>query len=433
MTSLAQAVGAFVVGFFMDRFGRKYVGSVSSAFTIVGTAIQFTSHSRGALVAGKIVSGLGIGAAMATGTTYASEVAPLKLRALVQQGIVLFTVFMFGLALGIVRIFVPNVQASAFRTVFAIQWAVGGLATIAWLLVPESPNFLITKHRIEAARKNMSIMYGNDSSTDDRVAILVKTIREEEAHKRLESGSYLDCFKSNDLKRTLTVVFIYTAVNWGGAAFLTQNILVLVIAGLPAIHVFDIGIGGFALAFLIIISSWSVLGYFRRHNVFFVGCIINFIFMLIIGALYYAPGKGGLWGAAVLMNLLITFQTSLIQAMGYPIAAEVSAYRLRGKTISIATISQAFSNWLTSFVVPYMYNVDSGNLGIRTGFVWAGLSVLLIVGAWFLIPDTTNLTAEEIDKLYENKVKPRHFQHAIIRGEIKTEVRRGSIESDNAV
>lgn len=54
---------------------------------------------------------------------------------------------MQGLALGVVRIFVPNVHEQAFRNVFATQWAVGGVALICFALIPESvhpsadPNF----------------------------------------------------------------------------------------------------------------------------------------------------------------------------------------------------------------------------------------------------------------------------------------------------
>ena len=97
---------------------------------------------------------------------------------------------------------------------------------------------------------------------------------------------------------------------------------------------------------------WLVLAGIWLFVAYVVAGILNCIFMTIIGALYYAPGKSGLWASAILMNLAIVFQTSLIQAMGYPIAAEVSTYRLRGKTISLATISQAVMSWVTSFVVP---------------------------------------------------------------------------------
>lgn len=56
-----------------------------------------------------------------------------------------------------------------------------------------------------------------------------------------------------------------------------------------------------------------------------------------------------------------------------------------------------------------MYNVDSGNLGARTGFVFAGMTLLLVVIAYILIPDTTGLTAEEIDHAYASKVPTRAF------------------------
>ncbi|KAF7554882.1 hypothetical protein G7Z17_g2604 [Cylindrodendrum hubeiense] len=411
MSSLAQAIGAFSAGLLMDYFGRTYVGSGLSALTIAGTAMQFVSKSRGLLLAGKIVNGFGIGAGMAVGVTYASEIAPIKIRAPIQQGIVLFTVSMFALALGVVRAFVPNVDQSAFRTVFAIQWAVGGLASLLFLLVPESPNFLVQKQRFDAAKKALGKIYGPETS-GERLALLVKTIQEEQVNSEINSGSYLDCFKGTDLKRTLTILFIYIATNIAGAAFLTQNILILITAGLPAIHVFDIGIGGFGLAILIILVTWALAGKFRRHNAFLFGCLVNMLLMVVIGGLYYAPGQSGLWASAILMNLLITLQTSIIQGMGWPIAAEISSYRLRGKSLSLATIAQAIMAWLTAFVVPYMFNVDSGNLGIRTAFVWAGCSVFLLFGAWYLVPDTTNLTAEEIDHMYLDSVKPRDFQKA---------------------
>lgn len=100
--------------------------------------------------------------------------------------------------------------------------------------------------------------------------------------------------------------------------------------------------------------------------------------------------------------------------MGWPIAAELSSYRLRANTISIGIISQTFSTWLTTFVVPYMYNVDSGNLGARTGFVFAATTILLFVGAYLIIPDTTGMTAEEIDHAYSTKTPVRRFQHVAV-------------------
>lgn len=57
-----------------------------------------------------------------------------------------------------------------------------------------------------------------------------------------------------------------------------------------------------------------------------------------------------------------------------------------------------------------MYNTDSGNLGARTGFVFMGTSVILLIGSWFLVPDLQGFTTEEVDWLYTQKIPVRHFQ-----------------------
>jgi hypothetical protein len=44
---------------------------------------------------------------------------------------------MQGLALGVIRVFVSTVVEKAFRSVIAIQRAVGALLTFAFLFVPE--------------------------------------------------------------------------------------------------------------------------------------------------------------------------------------------------------------------------------------------------------------------------------------------------------
>ncbi len=107
--------------------------------------------------------------------------------------------------------------------------------------------------------------------------------------------------------------------------------------------------------------------------------------------------------------------------MGWPIAAEMSSYRLRAKTISIGVICQTISTWVTLFTVPYMYNVDSGDLGARTGFVFIGTTVLLLVAGYFMVPDITGLTAKHIDHAYDQRVSPRQFRKIIGSEEFSSE------------
>jgi MFS family permease len=256
----------------------------------------------------------------------------------------------------------------------------------------------------------MRLIYGPNNHAEERLEYEIHAIRLEEANESINKGNYISCFRGYHLKRTATVAFLYSTHNTGGAAFLAQNIYFLIIAGLEAIHAFDIGIGGFALAIIIVLASGAYLQRISRRNVVLAGLVINFLIMVVIGGLYWATSNGGLWAIAVLMNILISLQTSMLLGAGWPIAAELSSYHLRAKTLSIGVVSQTLTSWLFNFITPYMYNVDSGNLGAKTGFIYAGTSLLLIVGGWYLIPDTTGMTTEEIDGAYEAGVSPRAFQ-----------------------
>ncbi|KAJ5655833.1 hypothetical protein N7507_007783 [Penicillium longicatenatum] len=409
MSSLAQALSATGTGYLADRIGRKWTGIIAGVVGLVGAAVQYTALTRSSLLGGKIVGGLGIGMAMSTGMTYASEVVPPKLVPAVQQAFVVLILIMQALAMGIIRIFVTDMTEKAFRTVFAIQFGVGGLVLIAFAIAPESPVYCIIKQREEGAKKLYSWLYRDDADREERYNHLVKTIEEENSQREENQSSYLECFQGVDLKRTLTMMFLFGIVNLGGGPFLTQSIYFLISVGLPTVHVFDISVGGFALAIILIVGSGIVLKNVRRRNILLSGCIVNFLFNLIVGALYWAHGTGPKWAIAIFMNVLISLQACLMQSPGWSIAAEISSYRLRAKSMSLGIMSQTFTTWLVTFVVPYIYNVDSGNLGARTGLVFAGATVLLIWGVWSIVPDTTGLSTEDIDNLYEAKVPARKF------------------------
>jgi hypothetical protein len=276
-----------------------------------------------------------------------------------------------------------------------------------------SPLWLIRKQKIDRARKVMQRLYGPNDS-EERLAREIHIVRIENENASLSPEiTWMSCFRGTDSKRTATTALLFSLTNLAGAAFLSQNIYFLITAGLEAVHSFDIGIGGFAFAAILIACSGLYLQKVSRRNAIIGGLIFNLVFMIIIGALYFAPGRGAIWAIAILMNVLISFQAAILQGVGWAVAAEVPTPNLRAKTLSLGLCGQTLTTWLFQFVTPYMYNVDSGRLGSRVGFVHAGITVLVLAGAWFLVPDTTNMTTQEIDEAYHNGVGPRNFQKYI--------------------
>jgi MFS family permease len=420
MSYLLQALGGFLIGFVSDRVGRKWPCVGACCLSVAGVGIQVGATSRAMLLGGKMVNGLAIGCLFATATAWASEISPLRLRGPIQSAIILFMFLMQAIGLVVVRMYVPNITTHSFKMVFAIQWAWPIATGLLFVFMPESPTWLLLQGRTQSAKKSLERLYGSNNEIDARLAHMALGIRlEEEQALRHGAGSFADLFRGSNLKRTLTVVWVFLGFGFTGACLLAQSIYFLIIAGLEPIHSYDVAIGGFGIAIFAIVGSWFFMEKTGRRMIFLVGAGVNCVVMFVIGGLYYAHSKGALWAVAIIMyvvkdlfnfiidilrNLLISWQAVTLVSTAWAITGEISSYRLRAKTQGIAVISNAFSTWLFTFTVAYIYNVDAGDLGIRAGFVYGGGSLLFFIFSYFLVPDLRGFSTEEIDWIYENKI-----------------------------
>ena len=302
MSYLLQAFGGFGIGLVSDRIGRRWACVAAACISIVGVGVQFAATRRGMLLGGKMINGLAIGCIFASATAWASEISPLRLRGPIQSGIVLFMVLMQAIGLVTIRIYVEDMSTSAFRKVFALQWIWPAAAGVAFIIMPESPIFLLRKKKVDAAKRSLARLYGIDNHIAARLAVLRKQMEQEHSQNEAHGdASYLELFQGTDLKRTLTVIWLFLAAGLNGASLLSQNTYFLIIAGLPAVHAFDVGIGGFGLAVIAIVFSWFFMERFGRRCIWLVGVAVNIVVMAIIGGLHYSTSQGSLWAIAILM------------------------------------------------------------------------------------------------------------------------------------
>ena len=59
---------------------------------------------------------------------------------------------------------------------------------------------------------------------------------------------------------------------------------------------------------------------------------------------------------------------------------------------------------------PYMLNANAANWGLKTAFFYAGLSTPFVVASFFIIPDTSRRTANELDEMFRKKIRPWRFR-----------------------
>jgi hypothetical protein len=94
----------------------------------------------------------------------------------------------------------------------------------------------------------------------------------------------------------------------------------------------------------------------------------------------------------------------------YCVTAEVSALRLRAKTQGLAWATGSVSNFVFSFVIPFIFNVDQGNLRAKVGYIWSGVCLFTTIGVFFAVPEMFRRTPLQLDIMFEKRLPARAFK-----------------------
>jgi MFS transporter, SP family, general alpha glucoside:H+ symporter len=117
-----------------------------------------------------------------------------------------------------------------------ILWAPIALMIVCWVFVPDSPWFHVRHVNKEKAIKAMKQLYGGVGGVEgydfeEEYGIIARTIEYEKELLQNELR-YVDIFKGVNLKRTLTVLLISVAAQFGGLAVINTLDLLLLPGGL---------------------------------------------------------------------------------------------------------------------------------------------------------------------------------------------------------
>jgi hypothetical protein len=177
------------------------------------------------------------------------------------------------------------------------------------------------------------------------------------------------------------------------------------VAGLPDDQAFNMGVGFLALGFVGTCFSWVLLIYFGRRTIYNTGLALLAVLQIIIGILDCAPNYDNRpsikWAESVLMLIWNFIYDLSIGPVCFVLLCEVSATRVRGKTIAIATAVQATAGIVMTVAIPYMINPDQANMRGKLGFFFGGLAALCLLWSYFRVPelwvDLTNLSSTPFD------------------------------------
>lgn len=166
---LGAWIGALLSGFLAEALSRKYGILVATTVFIIGVIIQATAQSGGAnvILAGRFVTGIGVGSLATIVPIYNSEVAPPEVRgalvALQQLAITFGIMISFWIDYGtnfIGGVNLGSQKDAAWIVPICLQLGPAVILFLGMLFMPFSPRWLVHHDREVEARKILASLRG---------------------------------------------------------------------------------------------------------------------------------------------------------------------------------------------------------------------------------------------------------------------------------
>jgi len=418
-TTVGQVFGTFAVTYPMDRWGRRKTLACCLVLTSAIIPMQAFAPSIQVLTAGEYIGGLVLGSYQVLIPTYSAELLPTVLRPFL-AGYINANYNIGGLLIaGIVASFDNWTTQWAYRIPFTLQWIWPAIVLTVLLVTPESPWWLVRKGRLDAAQRSLNRLSTQHPKVDieKTVAMMQKTILYED--KIGTGGSIIDCFKGVNRRRTEILIMIFFSQDFSlspvNQAYFYEQL------NISTDKAFRMNIGGTAISTFFSIMSAFSLRFFGRRSTFTTGIGLLSLVQFLVGFLQLPPNynKNPSFsiGQISLLYIAGAIYNLSIGPLTYSILTEVPSIQLRSQSVAIATASDAVWGIITNFITPYLINPGEANARGKVDFLWGGISFFSCLWCIFRLPETKHRTFEEIDYLFENKVRTRQFKNYVINEE----------------
>lgn len=301
----------------------------------------------------------------------------------------------------------------SWRIPISIQWVWAPFIFTGAFLAPESPWWLVRKGRYDEARSSLLKLTTptpeNFFDVNNAIALIKHTNELEQA---MNGGvGYLDCFRGVDARRTLIACVVWLTQALCGASLMGYSVQIYREAGLSEENGLNMNIAQYALGFIGTIVSWFLMRRVGRRALYFWGLCILFAFLMIIGGLgvISQENQGAAWALGSVLLVYTLFYNFTVGPVCYAIVSEISSTRLKIKTVVLARNVYNLGGIFNNIVVPRMLSPTDWNWAGRSGFFYAGLTAVLAVFMYFMLPECKDRTYAELDVLFENKVSARKF------------------------
>lgn len=408
--SLGAAAGALLAGPLTDRFGRRSLLIADALVYAIGALLSACTWHVAVLLSARTLIGLAIGADSAIATAYIAEYAPRERRgslAMLQQWMITVGILVsYLVALVILKVW-PEASDVDWRWFFGLGAVPAIVGLILRFEMPESPRWLIRKRRFGAARETFARL-GVEVTVADIEYTATELDRADERAERARRRGW-----TPGVRRALIVVCVFfifqqiTGINvplYYGPHLLAKyfqnggGLVESTTAGVEVTAIMTaVNVAATYLAFRYIDRIGRrrlAMGGYAGMAVFAVVAAVGV--GLLSGTPRIAVGMTGL-------SLFIASFAIGVGGTGWLIQGEMFPTAVRGQAASIA----AFFDWIANYALIEAFPAWQRGIGLGWVLVcFAGLCLLAIGFVYRYLPETKNLSVEQITEVFEEQAEP---------------------------
>ena len=402
---LGAAAGAMTAGRIADRIGRLAVMKIAAVLFFISAIGTGLAGNVGTIVLFRVVGGIGVGVASVIAPAYIAETSPARIRGRLGslQQLAIVTGIFASLAIDYLLAHLAGGASNelwlgleAWRWMFltmAIPAVVYGALAYT---IPESPRYLVARHRIPEARKVLTMLLGekNLEITLDRIqsTLAGETKPSWRDLRKPAGGIYGIVWVGLGLSIFqqfvgINVIFYYSNVLWQAVGFDEGHaFLITVITSIVNI-----------VTTLIAIALIDKIGRKPLLLIGSAGMATTLATMAVVfGTAEQVNGAPQLHGAAgpialVAANLFVVAFGMSWGPVVWVLLGEMFPNRIRAAALGLAAAGQWAANWLITVTFPGLREV----LGLAYGF-YALCAVLSLLFVWKWVRETKGVALEDM-------------------------------------
>ena len=403
---IGSIIGVLCAGSLSDYIGRKITMLISAAFFSISAIGCAVCGSFDALVAFRIIGGVGIGIVSIVSPIYISEVSPAKIRG------TLVSLYQLAVTAGFLLAYLANwaidagidpsaaadaglwsrmFNAEAWRGMLGSETLPALLFLFIIFFIPESPKWLIINGKPSEATAVLSRILGSEDEINAEVETTCSSSGE-------DKGSWSDLLKPGILVAVLAGCAIAILGQFMGVnAVLYYGPKIFSEAGFdnPMFSTVLVGLVNFATTVLAVFIIDKV----GRKQLIYWGVSGMIICLMAIGT-YFATGGALGNGFMLAFFLAYVFCCAIsISAIVFVLLSEMYPNSIRGRAMSLA----GFMLWVGTYLVGQLTPVLLEWSQAGTFFIFAVMCVPYMLIMWKVIPETTGKTLEEIEEYWTKR------------------------------